>query len=894
MPTAHAAPPAHPQPVKGPEPVLAHAPAARHRPPLLLSLFPFLAGLLAAIASPTTIPWRRPFMVSLSKPFAVHPPAVVMSLIPFQLSRIPFQLSHIPFVLSHIPFVLSLSKHVRAAPRPCLADAAPRPTAVPSAARPPRTRSAAAIPSSAPDTPQDPPNRPSARPKSFLEKTLIRAHDPSAAHPRNAASPWTNRPPNDATTPQHHQRQHLPRRAQSANPRDHHPMSLTLGIDTGGTHTDAVALDPASGRVVAWHKTPTTHADLAVGISAAINGLQSVAPSQVSRVALSTTLATNAAIEGLGGRVCALLIGYDQDMLRRYGLTHRIHAAALEFIPGRHDVFGEERAPLDEDALRRAVERWHGQVDAFAISSYLSVRNPEHEIRAAEIVSQLTDRPVVTGGSVGRSLDSIRRATTAVLNARLIPHVERLLTAIDRSVSQRGITAPITVVRGDGAVMPLAFAKSRPVETLLSGPAASAVGAHRLTGRDAALVVDMGGTTTDVALLRDGRPKISDRGASISDWRTAVRAADVRSFGTGGDSRILADPLDLSVGPQRVQPLAAAAAADPSVAEALARLDNENVTHRLVPVWEFLTVNGAGDNAVHTPDEQAVCDALREGPLDVTSLARRVGLADARLLNLRALIARGLVRRIGLTPTDVLHARGEFQGFDVDSAVRACRVAARECRVDLGTFLARTHELVVRQLGEGVLRRAVAEFDQRAAEDDDRLGRFVLDRSLSRQHRQDPLDVRLEITDPIVALGAPARAWLPKVAARLHAECHIPELAGVASAVGAAASQVVEQVEFLLRPLYARSGITGYVVHGPAERRRFASIAAARAYVEQAGPDLAHARARAAGVAVPRVTRSEHSWDAAGEEPGEGAYLMETQFTFTGAEQPDGQARPLL
>ena len=109
-------------PSKGPEPVLAHAPAARHRPPLLLSLFPFLAGLLAAIASPTTIPWRRPFMVSLSKPFAVHPPAVVMSLIPFQLSRIPFQLSHIPFVLSHIPFVLSLSKHVRAAPRPCLAD----------------------------------------------------------------------------------------------------------------------------------------------------------------------------------------------------------------------------------------------------------------------------------------------------------------------------------------------------------------------------------------------------------------------------------------------------------------------------------------------------------------------------------------------------------------------------------------------------------------------------------------------------------------------------------------------------------------------------------------------------------------------------------------------------
>ena len=665
-------------------------------------------------------------------------------------------------------------------------------------------------------------------------------------------------------------------------------MSLILGIDTGGTHTDAAALDSATGRVAAWHKTPTTHTNLALGISAAIDGLQAVDLSRIRLVTLSTTLATNAAIEGLGGRVCALLIGYDQTMLRRYGLLHRIQAAALEFIPGRHDVFGDERVPLDEEALRRAVERHRDRVGAFAVSSYLAVRNPEHELRAAAIVSELTDRPVVTGGVVGRSLDSVRRATTAVLNARLIPHVQQLLTAIDGSVSQRGIAAPITVLRGDGAVMPLAYAQARPVETLLSGPAASAVGAHRLTGRDAGLVVDMGGTTTDVALLRDGRPKVSDRGATIGDWRTAVRAADVRSFGIGGDSRILADPLDLSVGPQRVEPLAAAAAADPSVADALARIDRDNLTHRLVPVWEFLTVNAAADHAVLSSAEHDVCGALRQGPLDVTTLASRVGLADARLLNLRSLIARGVVRRIGLTPTDILHARGEFQGFDVESAIRACRVAARESRVDLDTFLARTHELVVRKLGEGVLRRAVGEFDHRASESDGRLGRFLLDRTLSRRHRRDPLDVRLAVTEPIVALGAPARSWLPEVARRLHADVQVPELAGVASAVGAAASQVIEQVEFLLRPLYARSGVTGYVVHGPTERRRFASIAAARGYIQQAGPDLARSRARAAGVAHPSVSQAEHSWDAPGESPNDPGYLMETRFAYTGSGRADG------
>ena len=775
---------------------------------------------------------------------------------PLLVSRHLLLLRRLPLAPRPAPLVVSPSRRSRPGQRSRQPAAAPRPTPVPTAACLPQSRPAPGVQSSALNPPPNPPKCTPARPKSFLEKTLMRTHDPS-------------------------------RRAQSANPRNHHPMSLILGIDTGGTHTDAVALDPATGRVVAWCKRPTTHADLALGISAAIRGLQGVAPGQISLVTLATTLATNAAIEGLGGRVCALLIGYDQAMLRRYGLLHRIHAAALEFIPGRHDVFGEERTPLDEDALRHAVQRQRAHVDAFAVSSYLSVRNPEHELRATEIVAELTDLPVVAGGAVGRSLNSIRRATTAVLNARLIPHVERLLTAIDRSVAQRGISAPITVVRGDGAVMPLAVAKARPVDTLLSGPAASAVGAHRLTGRAAALVVDMGGTTTDVALLRGGRPKISDQGAAISDWRTAVRAADVRSFGVGGDSRILADPLDLSVGPQRVEPLSAAAA-DPAVAEALARIDRENVTHRLVPVWEFLTVNGSAHNAVRSTTEQDICDALQAGPLDLSTLAKRVGLADARLLNLRSLIARGLVRRIGLTPTDILHARREFQDFDVESAIRACRVAARESRIDLDTFLARTHELVIRQLGEGVLRRAVAEFDRRASEADDRLGRFVLDRTLARNHRRDPLDVRLEITDPIVALGAPAQAWLPKVARRLHAECQVPELAGVASAVGAAASQVIEQVEFLLRPLYARSGVTGYVVHGPTERRRFASIAAARNYIQQAGPDLARSRARVAGVAQPQVSHTQHSWDAPSENPGEAGYLMETRFTFTGLGRPDG------
>ncbi len=664
-------------------------------------------------------------------------------------------------------------------------------------------------------------------------------------------------------------------------------MALVLGIDTGGTHTDAVLMDPATGAVSAWAKAPTRHEDLALGAAQAIDALPAAPRRRIGLVALSTTLATNAAVEGLGGRVCALLIGYDRAMLRRYGLERRIRASVIEYVQGRHDVFGDERAALDEDALRRAVERRRGAVDAFAVSSYLAVRNPDHELRAREIAASLTDAPVVTGGSVGRSLDSVRRATTAVLNARLIPNVERLLRAVRASVTARGIQAPLAVVRGDGALTPLERARQRPVDTLLSGPAASALGARRLTGLDDALVVDVGGTTTDAALVRGGQPTVSEQGAVIGDWRTAVRAADARSSGIGGDSRIVADPLDLHVGPQRVEPLAAAAAANPSVAEALARIERDGVTHRLTPVWEFFAAGRAADADVLTRGEHAICNALTDGPLDVTALTRRVNLADARLLNVRALIARGLVRRIGLTPTDLLHARGEFEAFDAEAARRACRIAARESRTDSAVFIARAHELVVRRLGASVLLRAVAEHDRRAADaDGGALGRFMLDRSLSLDHRQDPLDVRLAVTTPIVALGAPAPAWMPTVAQRLHADCVVPALAGVASAAGAASAQVAEPVEFLLRPLYARFGVTGYVVHGPTERRRFGSFADARAYVERAGPQLARARARAAGVSEPDVTLAERSWDAEQADSSDGAYLMETRFTFIGAGRP--------
>ena len=665
-------------------------------------------------------------------------------------------------------------------------------------------------------------------------------------------------------------------------------MGLILGIDTGGTYTDTVALKPCTGEVVAWNKAATTHHNLAVGISQSITGLSNIRPADIELVALSTTLATNAAIEGIGGRVAAILIGYDKHLLVSHRLDRRIHASAIEYVSGRHDVFGYERAPMDADELRQAIDRWSDHVDAFAICSYLGVRNPEHELRAGEIAREHTSLPIVLGNDVGHSLDSVRRATTAVLNARLIPIVDRLLTAIDSSVSSLRITAPIVVLGGDATLTSLDLAKTHPIQTLLSGPAASVSGARHLTELDMAIVADIGGTTTDITLLANGLPTVSADGAVIGDWRTALRAVDAYSIGLGGNSRITADPLDLNVGPERVESIAATAASDPTITDALNRLERDSATHRLVPVWEFLAVGAEGSVSMMSGHEQKIYDALQDRPLDVTSLAKRVGLPDPRLLNPRALIARGVVRRIGLTPTDILHVKGDFQAYDVNAATLACRIAARESRVTAKEFVSRTHEIIIRKLATGVLRSAVQAVNPKVSFMDDGLGKFLLDQSASPTHRGSTLDVRLEIVPPVVALGGAAGAWMPQVASRLHTDCETPRLAPVAGAVGAARAEIAQQVEFLLRPLYTRAGVTGYVVHGPTQWRQFKSIKQARAHVDELGPKLARARALTAGVHHPKIRRTETSWDAENEDPDEGAYLMETRFTFVGLGRPTG------
>lgn len=318
-------------------------------------------------------------------------------------------------------------------------------------------------------------------------------------------------------------------------------MAILLGVDTGGTFTDAVIYDEVERRIAGKAKSLTTHGDLGRGVAAAVDAALAVAgveASAISLVSLSTTLATNALVEGHGDPAALVLIGFGAEDLRRAGLAEALGDDPSLLISGGHKSDGSPAARLDEEALRRESGMLAARVAGFAVAGVFAVRNPAHELKAAEIIGAETGLPVTASHELSAKLGGPRRALTTLLNARLVGMIHRLIEGAEGLLAARGITAPLMVVKGDGALMSAAIARARPIETILSGPAASLVGAAHLTGAPRAIVSDIGGTTTDIAVLEEGRPRLDASGARVGGWLTMVEAVAMRTHGLGGDSEV--------------------------------------------------------------------------------------------------------------------------------------------------------------------------------------------------------------------------------------------------------------------------------------------------------------------------------------------------------------------
>ncbi len=638
--------------------------------------------------------------------------------------------------------------------------------------------------------------------------------------------------------------------------------ALVLGIDTGGTYTDAVLLRYDTRTVLASHKSLTTRRDLSIGVEEVISHIPLVDPSAIKMVSISTTLATNAIAEGKSKRVVLFLIGYDPELVRVFKMEARFATPHFYYVAGGHDLHGREKDALDLQTIRDTVHGLKDQVDAVAVSSYFSPLNPEHENRAHQTIAEICDLPVVLGHHLSTRLGSVERATTAALNASLLAGLRDFVAAVRRAMRRRQIEAPLMVVRGDGTLMSAQFAERTPVETIHSGPAASAIGGRFLSGLDNALVIDIGGTTTDIALIRDAQVAIHEQGATVNDYKTAVRAANIFTIGLGGDSRIALSPDGgLRLGPERVVPLAYLARQHPDIQasfKTLARQMWSPMTPDWLEYW-FLLHEPRDARLCKTSRETALIEFLRDGPKPVSNILKHFDVLHVTQLGAGTLVQREIIGKAALTPTDLLHVDGRFASWDAQASKLALEVFCRTQALDRDTLCRKVWAHMTETIARAIIIFLSGKaFGPRSLPDND-MGRWFLSNSIYPTHPQLETSFRLRI--PVIGIGAPAKVFLKDVAIVLHTDLILPEHYEVANAVGAVAGAVMSCEEVLVYPRMSSAGleVLGYYVQSSNGRRQFEDVSDALAHARALSRERSIEAALRSGADNPHVVVTEQA-----------------------------------
>ncbi|MBC7099418.1 hydantoinase/oxoprolinase family protein [Candidatus Bipolaricaulota bacterium] len=338
--------------------------------------------------------------------------------------------------------------------------------------------------------------------------------------------------------------------------------SLRVGFDVGGTFTDGVLM---RGREVLAKAKALTTDDVTGGIITALDellGSSGVDPKDIGMVSLGTTHTTNAIIERrnlnrvgifrLGAPATTAippLTGWPEDLKRAIGGPELVH-----IIRGGSEYDGRDIAPLDERAIAEACRKMRGKVDSVAITGVFSPIIPKHEERAAEIVRDILGEEVhITLSHRIATISLLERENSTILNASVITVMQRAVNSLKQAVKERGIEAPLFIVQNDGSVMSADYAVDYPIFTVASGPAASVRGAVYLSGIEDGVVVDIGGTSTDVAYIVKGFPRESSITVTIGGVKTNIRCPDLLSIALGGGTIVKHQGEEvLDLGPESV------------------------------------------------------------------------------------------------------------------------------------------------------------------------------------------------------------------------------------------------------------------------------------------------------------------------------------------------------
>jgi len=556
-----------------------------------------------------------------------------------------------------------------------------------------------------------------------------------------------------------------------------------LGVDTGGTYTDAVIVDLATKKVLAKAKAPTTYHDLSVGLRESIDRVLEASHFDVDLIRLvgvSTTLATNSVLEGKGGKVGLIGIGWSPEDDWNLGSDRQV------FIQGGHTVEGRTKVPLIEEELDEAVQQM-SDMDAVVVSGLFSVYNQSHEEEVRRKVIKELGIPVVAGHELTGELGVRERTVTAVLNARLIPVLDSFLEDVEHSLGERGITASIMVFKGDGSLMNLEMARERPVETILSGPAASAMGGRILAGLDDCIVIDVGGTSTDIAFLDGGFPRVSPEGATIGGWRTRVKAVDMWTTAIGGDSEVLVDRRgNISISSKRVIPLCFA------VNRYRGLMEKMKSTY----FTRFFVSSERTPKRLSRGEEEIFAFVSENGPVTIDEIKGgvEVVLVDGYV---SSLLDKSLIIGVGLTPTDILHATEHYMEGEPEASRFGIEMAAHMARMATDEFCSEILNMVAARISKELIRKIMQDEGQVDAgcSGCDYLLDLASGARPSRLARLNP-----SIQRKIVGIGAPAHIYLPMIQERLGTEVIVPENHEVGNAVGAVCSQIVETTRVVVFP----------------------------------------------------------------------------------------------
>ena len=634
---------------------------------------------------------------------------------------------------------------------------------------------------------------------------------------------------------------------------------FVIGIDTGGTYTDGVLLDHHSREIITTVKTLTTKHDLRLCILDTLDALVPEDPSAIKLVSISTTLATNAIAEGKRKPSALFLLGYDEELIKEFNFAAQLGTSWFYFIQGGHDLEGKPQSKLDKAALIDSAKQIKDRVDAVAISGYFSPLNTAHEEQAGRLLAEELQLPYVLGSQLSSKLNSIKRATTAALNASLLSPLNAFIESIEESIKQRGIISPLMIMHSDGSLMEAERVKAYPIETVHSGPAASTVGARFLSGLDKALVIDIGGTTTDIAIIDRGHVKVSEEGAKVGQFNTAVRAADVRSFGLGGDSAIWLDTEDqIRIGPERVVPISYLAYQYPHIRTYLDLLPKTFKAGRIsMADLEFWYLIREPKQLADNSRTRRVIKLLRARPLPLPNILEKLELLHPMQFDGQRLIREEIVGRASLTPTDLFHLTGEFSPWDNEAAAVAAEIISRLTDLSVEALVQsvknRMAEKIVEEIVEYITAQTLDRYPSYVPLHD--LGAWLFEENIEKSNPYLGSQIRLKM--PIVGIGAPAGLLLPRVAELLHTELVLPQHYEVANAIGAVVGSVIVNKEAWIYPKLRNLFPVGCIVQIKDHRRVFPTCDEAIAYAEELLKEQAQASLEQAGVQVSEITTAK-------------------------------------